>query len=191
MAWVHQKNTKPKRKDPTETIESTRSLLLFLSGRPPPKSITQIMHKPLPSPPLPNIHIEPKPPSRHHHEHSYEDDRSSRHHYEIVEHHEPEPDANAHAFSFSRDRLVPIVPKHPPARRVVSERVEFHQRRITPRTTTQCSRDPSPPPPPRPRAKTRSAVSDGPRLPRHYIAPDTSSRIVSPMWASATTPLRM
>ncbi len=187
MAWVHQKNTKPKRKDPAEAIESTRSLLLFLSGRPPPKSITQTLHKP--PLPIPNDYVEPKP-SRTHHEHDYDEERSSRHYHEVPENHHQELDADAHAFSFSRDRLVPIAPKHPPAPRVDRERVN-HQKRITPRTMTQYSRDPSPPPPPRPRAKPKSVANSGPKLPRHYVAPDTSSRIVSPMWASATTPLQM
>lgn len=221
MAWVQQKKApKPKRKDPAETVESTRSLLLFLSGRPPPKSLTQAIHKP---PPMNTINP-PKSPKKHR-EPSYDDERSSRHYQEIVvlEDHEPEPDA--HAFSFSRDRLIPIAPKHSPAPRVTRERINPPPKIPAPRTMTQYSRDPLPPPPPKPtmtqysrdpipppppkptmtqysrdplpppppkpRMKPRIAVNDGPKLPRHYVAPEASSRIVSPIWASATTPLQM
>lgn len=183
MAWVHQKNTKPKRKDPAESVESTRSLLLFLSGRPPPKTLSQVIHKP----PPPNEYIEHRP-RKQQHEHEYDEDRpSSRHHCETADY---DDEADAHAFSFSRNRLVPIAPKQSNAPKNDRSRVD-QQKRIASRTMTQYTREPSPPPPPRPRAKPRSVANVAPKLPRHYVAPDASSRVVSPMWASATTPLQM
>ena len=197
MAWVRPKN-KPKPRDPAQEADALRPILQFFSAGHTPKHVSR-----------------PRAPQQKlltYYE-EYDHESPPRRQHEIEEYDELE-EVNPHAFSFSRDRLVPIVPKpagrpknshgrsnHQPqtVERPAVHRTRdisppsIHQPQIVERATTYRTRDVSPslspPSPPPPLSfKARVAAKSRASSARHHGAGD-SSRTVSSRWTSATTPL--